>query len=302
MKGAVPFAAIVSAWHAFAFGYFGIFIPQSVKGKIGSHGALERIDWEYAAGFLSYHLPLRFLGQLKWLGWLMVISVAIFGAIAVWRHFPKLRALVLYWTLMTSLLFAAKAPFFSWYFPPVLWVFWLLSCYACYQLVNVVFPVASRRLALIAAAALVCCAAIGYGSRDAKTLYDKTRQRSPWLQVADFALANTTPGSRVYFEHIGLFGRRVDRIIIDPIGLISPAALDARQNAPDRYVAKVLQQENPELVVLYPDMLQQIQGNTADAQWFAATYEPAKVIPIIPSCHTFLLRSRSENTRLQPSM
>lgn len=240
LVGAAVFAAGVAALTA----YFGSPIPQSVIAKAGVYGIpgpwVGRSWWGWA-------MPLRFPGMLG-TGEALHLSVlsvvlgpaAVSGAIVLWPRRAGALALAVGACLVVWLGYGLLGvAYFYWYL--------LVPLAGVTTLAAVGLPRLVRGRLLYAGIALL----VATMWVDAYGLYMARAQNEYYgfATVADWLCDHVRPGEKVLLEPIGLIGWRAPVVIVDEVGLVSPAVARRRLQGPGWY-ADVADEERPDWIVI----------------------------------------------------
>jgi hypothetical protein len=240
LVGLAIFAAGVAALAA----YFGSPIPQSVIAKSSVYGTPGPWAGRYWWGWA---LPLRFPGMLatgeaRHLSALSVLlgPAAVAGAIALWRRRTGALALVVGACSVVWLGYALLGvAYFYWYL--------LLPLAGVAALAAVGLPRLVRGKLLYASIALLAATMWA----DAQNLYVGRAQNEYYgfATVADWLHDHVRPGDKVMLEPIGIVGWRNPLVVVDEVGLVSPAVAKRRLQGPGWY-ADVAGVERPDWLVV----------------------------------------------------
>jgi len=236
--------AVLAAGVAALTAYFGSPIPQSVIAKVsvyGTHGPWAgRYWWGWA-------LPLRFQGILVTgeAGHLSALSVllgpaAVAGAIALWRRRTSALALVVGACLVVWLGYSLLGvTYFYWYLLLPLAGVVALAALGLPRLVRGWMPYASIVLLVTTMWA------------DAYGLYVGRAQNEfyGFGTVSDWLRDHVRPGDKVMLEPIGIVGWQNPVVIVDEVGLVSPAVAKRRLQGPGWY-ADIAAAERPDWIVI----------------------------------------------------
>ena len=238
--GAAVFAVGVAALTA----YFGSPIPQSVIAKSSVYATPGPWVGRYWWGWV---LPLRFPGMLtsgeaRHLSVLSVVlgPAAVAGAIALWRRRSSALALVVGACLVVWLGYALLGvSYFYWYL--------LLPLAGVAALAAIGLPRLVRGGLLYASIALL----LATMWVDAYSLYVGRAQNEYYgfATVADWLRDRVRPGDKVMLEPIGIVGWLNPVVIVDEVGLVSPAVAERRLRGPGWY-ADVAGAERPDWIVI----------------------------------------------------
>ena len=241
--------AVLAAGIAALTAYFGSPVPQSVIAKSSVYGTpgpwAGRFWWGWA-------LPIRFQGMLatgeaRHLSTLSVLlgPAAVTGALVLWRRRTSALALFVGACLVVWLGYALLGvAYFYWYL--------LLPLAGVAALAAVGLPRLVRGRLLYAGVALL----VATMWVDAYNLYVARAQNEyfGFVGVADWLHDHVRPGDKVMLEPIGIVGWRNPVVVVDEVGLVSPAVARRRLRGPGWY-ADVADRERPDWIVLRRDAL-----------------------------------------------
>ena len=238
--GAALFAAGLAALTA----YFGSPVPQSVIAKSSIYGTPGPWAGRYWWGWA---LPFRFQGMLatgeaRHLSALSVVlgPAAVAGAIALWRRRTSALALAVGACLVVWLGYALLGvAYFYWYL--------LLPLAGVATLAAVGLPRRVRGGLLYVGIALL----VGTMWVDAYGLYIARAQNEYYgfATVATWLRDHVRPGDKVMLEPIGIVGWQNPVVVVDEVGLVSPAVAKRRLQGPGWY-ADVADREQPDWIVI----------------------------------------------------
>ncbi|HYM82437.1 MAG TPA: hypothetical protein VEY91_13625 [Candidatus Limnocylindria bacterium] len=235
---------------ALAF-YFGSFLPQSVLAKSQLYGTpgpwAGRGWWEWLLPFAFGRWPI--LSEATHLLPLTIVfaPAVVSGSVALWRARRTalahvVGAMVIVW-IGYALLGVA---YFYWYLAVPLGGLAALAAVGLPRLVQ-------GRGVLLAIALYV----LGTWTV-VTTLYLGRAQNESFgfARVSQYLQAQARPGERVMLEPIGLIGYRTPLVIVDEVGLVSPAVAKRRLQGPGWY-ADVARETAPEWLVVRRGLVRQ---------------------------------------------
>jgi hypothetical protein len=276
------FLLVALPWHVFALVKFQSLIPQTVTAKAVTNNMLHLSYWSYIVEFCRVYFPAGALLNSA-LPVLSLLAILIVGGVAVWRQYPLLRPLPVFWFCFNAFFIGAKAQLFSWYLPPTKWLAYFLVLAGFYAAWNQYLTV-RKHIALQLAPWCLLFALLAFHcvSGDYRFYQDRSKP-NPWTDLANYISYNTSPDDRIFLEHIGLVGYRSMRPILDDIGLVSPDILQIRRQHPETWIPESLRKHRPEVVVLYGWQLPDYEGKpwpAEDRNWFSARYEQKKIVEV----------------------
>jgi len=267
MRPEAPFAALVIAlaarWRArltalavvgVAFAaltaWYGSPVPQSVLAKASLYGTpgpwAGRHWWEWLVPFPMGRFPVAAEGQhLLPLAAVFLVSVILGAQVLApqWRSPAALAAAagVVVWLGYVVL----GVAYFWWYLVVPLGALAILA--------SVGFPLLIRSRALLLAAAL---AVLGIWSVGIPLYAGRAQaEAASFAPVAQYLEANGKAGESVLLEPIGLIGWRSRLRVLDESGLVSPK-IAARRRSGEGWYAEVVEREQPEWLVVRPEVLE----------------------------------------------
>lgn len=238
--GVAVFAAGVAALAA----YFGSPIPQSVIAKSSVYGTPGPWAGRYWWGWA---MPFRFpgmlsIGEARHLSALSVLlgPAAVSGAIALWRRRASALALTAGACLVVWLGYGLLGvAYFYWYL--------LLPLAGVTTLAAVGLPRLVRGRLLYASIAILVATmwvdAYGLYVARAQNEYYGFATAASWLHD------HVRPGAKVMLEPIGIIGWQNPVVVVDEVGLVSPAVARRRLEGPGWY-ADVAEAERPDWIVI----------------------------------------------------
>lgn len=202
-------AAVCAPWVIYAWHTFGDIVPSSLRAKLAYS--------KYAGHFSTSQFVAQFLGGY-WMLFVAMVACSVVGAILVARRKPELIPLLLwvpaYWAAM-----AWKAPGFSWYYVPPLWLAYGLAFLGLYVMARC-FRIPGWLPAAGLAAALVGANWLGVGE-----LVDRPRHASIHHQLGEYVAAHTPPGALIAAFEVGNLSYWGNRPTLDLLGLTSPEVI-----------------------------------------------------------------------------
>jgi hypothetical protein len=266
------FLLIAGTWLCFTWLYFGSVLPQSVIGKAVSHAAFVLPDRNYALIFLSAFVPALRFGVWGFLLIALAFLILLPPTVDLFKKFPVLRPMAIFFPLYVALFLASRAPLFSWYLMPPKWAFYFLAIYGLwfYESRLPAFfhlpPVALRIVPLLGVAVFLL------GVLEIKTDI-ATKIDFPSIAISDYIERNLRPGGSIFLEHIGLVGYKTDRYIFDYMGLVTPETTRLRKAYGPAWLPKAARKYNADLILLYDSDLSVIASTQdGDALWFQSHY------------------------------
>lgn len=262
----------VTGWLIFLKEYFGSIVPQSVVGKTVSHGAFTGLDVQYALQFLSAFVPAQKLG-----GWGLLVIGLVFASLfpsawEMWRDYPKVRPVLIFFPLYAGIFLFARAPLFSWYLVPPKWAFYLLAVYAVLWFLSRLPAVKFSWLRPSRAMGAVCLLLLALGFRSVAIQKGNELKSNP-LVLSSYIEQYLTPGGSVFLEHIGLVGYRCNCNIYDSMGLVTPETTRLRRLYRSGWLARAAREYRADIVILYDeDRAVLLSGVDEDSQWFRENY------------------------------
>jgi hypothetical protein len=240
---AVALALTAAGWGAIAW-YFGSLIPQSVIAKSTLYGTpgpwAGRIWWEWLLPLPLGRLPNIGEGAILYPMTIVLAPSFVLGARLLWaeRRSPVARvalALLVVWAGYAVL----GVAYFFWYFVVPLGALAIVAASGFPRLVR------GRALPIACALALLGSWVIS------RPLYLGRAQNEYYAfgQVAQWLRTHAKPGEKVMLEPIGLIGYRNGLVVVDEVGLVSPAVARRRLQGPGWY-ADVAASERPDWLVV----------------------------------------------------
>lgn len=285
----------VLTWTIFAFAEFGSVLPQSAVGKLASHGAFGAPEPAHIASGLSYLIPLSFLGVLRWPAWIVALLIAGWGAGRLSASSRSWRAASWFCVVYAAILIATKAPLFSWYYAPLVAYFWIFVVIGS---VGIAQHLARRSrfsgnvvAGLVSAVAFIAVSA--YAVSEAVKAWREPESVRETARLAREASDWVRPNETVLLEHIGLFGFRNDVRIIDPMGLVTPRAVELRRSSLDCWLAALVEEADPDVLVLYPDWRATLESSCAEGARLLRSYETIRSYATEPPSEVLRRRDRS---------
>jgi arabinofuranosyltransferase len=222
-----PFAAIPTAWGAFAYAYFGSLLPHTLQAKAQATPLLL-----YAAHLAKLPvavLPLANGGDSLPLG-LLFWALGIGGLALAVRRDPRLAVLPAWGALHAAAYLVLRPDVaFAWHVYPVA----LVAAVGDLAALGAVVARLPRIPAVAAAASFLAPLAWGTATfwRESPLLYWYGARDAMHREVAAFLREHGTPGDVVDAEEVGTLAYYADLPMIDHAGLVTPFALAARAPA-----------------------------------------------------------------------
>ena len=240
--------------------------------------------------FLNYLSPLDFPQ-----GYPLAASVAasVTLGLATWRTIQSFRdknisILGLFAILQISTLVLTRTTFFNRYFVPTLWAVLILSGLELGilgQQVQIKRPLSWGYLSVLF---LILFTGIYFGLQRAQEYKDKQfyRQEESLKAIGMWLNQNTPAQTTVLLEPLGYIGYFSDRIMIDEVGLVTPAVVDLkRQHVDPKLYFSIF---HPDYYVLHCDDALHLLGLTGDMNLGFAkeylliqTYNPLNFNPFV---------------------
>lgn len=241
--------ALAAAGVAGLWLYFGHPVPQSVLAKAGIYGhpgpLQARFWWDWLVPFPIGGAPVVTEGVHLFLLSVLMAPAVVRGAPVLWAARRSGLALAAAAALVIWLGYAGLGvAYFFWYLVVPLGGILLLAAAGLPRLV--------RGPAIYASAALFVVGMWGVGLQ----LYvGRAKQElQTFGRVADWLAANARPGETVFLEPIGLIGYRNPLVVLDEVGLVSPAVARRRLQGAGWY-ADILEERRPEWLVVRRSLL-----------------------------------------------
>lgn len=266
------FLTLVTGWLIFVREYFGSIVPQSVVGKTVSHGAFTGLDVRYALQFLSAFVPAQKIG-----GWGLLVIGLVFASLfpsarEMWRDYPKVRPVLIFFPLYAGIFLFARAPLFSWYSVPPKWAFYLLAVYAIWWFLSRLPAARVPWLRPSRAMSAACLLLLALGVRSVAIQNENELESNPLL-LSSYIEKYLTPGGSVFLEHIGLVGYRCNCNIYDSMGLVTPETTRLRRLYRSGWLARAAREYRADIVILYEEDRAVLLSRTdEDSQWFRDNY------------------------------
>jgi hypothetical protein len=252
LLGVGCFIVLSLPWQIYAYRTFHSLIPQSVVGKAVSHGAFEGVSWAYFEKYYQIYFPVGRLGRYAPVGIVASLALVLWGLWTVWKQFPLLRPLGVFFVCFTTAFYLAKAPEFQWYFPPAQWVGYFLLCMGLYSIWNQGLALGRNRVVQILPCSILMAGLIFQSAIGARDFWRDRSKPNHFVALSEYLVENSSPSSTIFVEHIGTVGFHVPRTIIDNMGLVSPEIAELKKANGDRWVPVSLTTLKPDVVVLYP--------------------------------------------------
>ncbi|MGC8668232.1 MAG: hypothetical protein ACP5VE_08980 [Chthonomonadales bacterium] len=247
-QAALPPSAVVGAWVAFAWVYFGSPLPNSVVAKLVAYGHLR------SAGALP-NLP-EFVTQFAKGPFQMALLAAFaWGAVFAWTRMPAMRPPLVWMFLYYGVMLASRVPAFGWYFVPGLPVYYGVAAVGMASAVSRLEASLTRRAGvgrcgatlegLLGAVLLAHVPAVARDVARAQALEDQVRR-----PIGQWLAGNTRPSDRVLLEPLGYIGYYSGRPMIDAVGIVSPQVLRFYRAGSRDPLADMIAAFHPEYVLL----------------------------------------------------
>ncbi len=222
--GVAIFAALIAAWLAFSYAYFGTMVPTSVVAKLGQ------------AGTGAWGGRFAFLAQLRdlWPGHvtvrdatLVLFVIALPLAVAAGRRYRDFRAgwLVLLWIgayLVAYGLLLRPAPY-PWYYAPLALGMGIVFTMGLDVLVGRAFA-RSRTVGVSVAVLAVGYLGFAGAGQAARTLHEPRHYKYRFFsEAAAWLNQRAAPGAVVACNEIGVLGYYYEKgPVLDLLGLVNP--------------------------------------------------------------------------------
>lgn len=238
-------AALVIAAGLGALGWwFGTVIPQSVIAKAQVYGTrgpwVGRYWWDWLSPFFLGRWPVLSEGTHLFVLSIVLAPAVVIGARALWpvRETGLGRAIAA--CLVVWLGYALLGvTYFWWYLGVPLAGFALLGAIGLPRIVRGRGVFVSALLYLVGMWTIALHLYVG-------------RLQTEFFQfgqVANYLVAHARPGEKVMLEPIGMVGWRAPLVVVDEVGLVSPAVARRRLEGPGWY-ADVSLREHPDWIVV----------------------------------------------------
>lgn len=270
------------AWFAFALGYYGALVPNTLLAKSGLSSTgdylLRSSYFAFAAGFPSNRLEM----QLAAGGWLLgaaKLGLVAVGARALGRCASSLGYAAAVYPFAAVLAYAIiGAPQHHWQIQSASFFFHLAAAAGAISLVTG-GSLASWRRGLALAAALATLALVGHNLRTTRTFF---AEQQSWLwrgvkyrlyaTIAEWINANLPASARVASAEVGVLGYFSDGFaVIDDSGLVSPIFDGRGELTDERFLSRL----RPDYVLLH--------GPTDGRRFRGRSTEPIHAFPYFAS-------------------
>jgi hypothetical protein len=230
-------------WVVFATAYFGSPIPHTIIAKWVNYSQFNQTSYfTHLAIILKYLSPFRDQTGLQWLGTSIVLGVACWG---IWKnrilHEKAFYPLVIFALVEILRLTLTRATFFNRYFIPLLWATLILFGMGLGALWSRLRTAPAPRIVFLSLFVLWATAQVITGISFAQTIREKqTFRHEASLKAMGLWLKNNTPPqSAVLLEPLGYVGYYSERIMIEEVGLVTPAVtkLKLRQIGNEQYTS-----------------------------------------------------------------
>lgn len=223
--------------------HFGSPLPQSVIAKAAVYGTPGpwggRHWWEWTLPLSLGRWPLMPDTRFLFLGTVLAAPAALAGLAAAWRLRRTGLGLALGALLAVWAGYAATgAVYFYWYLAAPLAAWFLLVALGLPRIV--------RGRALYVSAALLV---LGTWTTVWQLFAGRARAEESFAAVSTHLVRHSQPWQKVLLEPIGIIGWRAKLVVLDEVGLVSPAIAKRRREGPG-WMSDVVAREKPEWIVL----------------------------------------------------
>jgi arabinofuranosyltransferase len=259
--------------------YFGSPIPQSALAKASIYGhpgpLKSRFWWDWLVPFPIGGAPTITEGVHLFLLSVVIAPAAVMGVPVVWRFRTSALGLTVGAALTVWLGYVVVGvAFFFWYLVVPLGGVLVLAAAG--------MPRIARGPAIYASTALFV---LGMWSIGMQLYIGRAKlELGTFGAVADYLAEHARPGEKVFLEPIGLIGYRNPLVIVDEVGLVSPAVARRRAEGPGWYT-DVVNATRPDWLVVRRGLLTRGAGfagrwsplrSTAERDSLSAHYAVAK--------------------------
>jgi hypothetical protein len=252
--------------------YYHTLIPQSLLAKsqvYGTPGPLAgRIWWSWLiprpyqpvqppleqAHLVAFALlltPAAIAGAIRmWAARREAIALFAFGALSILAGYALLGVAYFYWYLLVPL--AGLAVFAAAGLPEIVRGRWLYASLAVY---------------------------LAFACRDGLTGYFARAnvEYEGFGAVASYLFDHASPGEKAFLEPIGMIGFQCPLVIVDEVGLVSPAVARRRLEGAGWY-ADIVERERPDWLITRAGLLREGQVWAGAGAPFRAASEPAAIL------------------------
>lgn len=267
--GLAAVALAMAAHHA----VYGTWVPQSMVAK----RAVYAIDpWVNSGKYLRR----MFLSQ-PW--GLPVYALALIGCFQAWRRAPQMLVFAA-WYLLYHAAFFARAPLFSWYLQPPMFVLAIFAGLGLWWLLARLEPAVERlgqRPELVTWAALAglvvvgtaACAYYAQGRSKSATYEQEVR-----LATGRWLTAHTSADALVFTESLGFVGYGAANAFVDWPGLVTPGAPELASGL-GRFegFSAIIEQHRPSYLALRDSEWQYLQSRHPEYRALARFEAPPQV-------------------------
>ncbi len=236
-KNAIIIGAIAAItylpWIVYAAAYFGSPIPYTVTAKWVAYSLFDQTPYiNHLGTVLRYLSPFREQINLQWLGTLLIMGVASWG---IWKNRlfrdRSFYILIIFVLFEISRLTLTRATFFNRYFIPILWASLILFGMGLGTLWDKLKTNPTTRKIFLSLVILWAIAQIISGILFARSVRERQffRHESSLKAMGLWLKSNTSPESTVLLEPLGYVGYYSDRIMIDEVGLVTPAVTELKR-------------------------------------------------------------------------
>ncbi len=243
--------------------YFGSPVPQSALAKASIYGHPGPIQgrhwWDWLVPFPLGGAPVVAEGVHLFLLSVLTAPAVVMGTPVLWRARRSALGLTVAAALVIWLGYALLGvAFFFWYLVVPLAGLLILAAAGMPRIV--------RSPAIYVSAGLYVLGIWGIGIQ----LYvgRAKLELGTFGAVADYLAANAQPGEKVFLEPIGLIGYRNPLVVVDEVGLVSPAVARRRAQGPGWYTDVIARER--------PDWLVARRGLLASGARFAGRWPPLR--------------------------
>ena len=242
---------------------YGSPLPQSALAKAmiyGHPGPLQsRVWWDWLIPFPIGGAPQVAEGVHLFLLSVLIAPAVVLGAIEVWRARRSALGLAVAASLAVWLGYAVVGvAYFFWYLVVPLGGFMILAAAGLPRLVRSPAVYVSAGVYLVGIWTIGFQVYVGRAKLEAAT----------FGAVAEYLETHAKPGEKVFLEPIGLIGYRNPLVVVDEVGLISPAVARRRTQGPGWYT-DIVHLERPDWLVVRAALLARGAG-------FAGRWEPLR--------------------------
>ncbi|HKQ59627.1 MAG TPA: hypothetical protein VJY35_17330, partial [Candidatus Eisenbacteria bacterium] len=257
-------------------------VPQSALAKAAVYGHPGPIQgrawWDWLLPFPLGGAPKVAEGVHLFLLSVLMAPAVVMGAPVVWRARRMALGLAAGAALTVWLGYAALGvAYFFWYLTVPLAGFLLLAACGMPRIVR------SRAVYVSMGIYMVGIWTMGYQLYVGRAKLEE----GMFVAVADHLAARAQPGQQVFLEPIGMIGYRNPLVVIDEVGLVSPAVARRRAQGPGWYT-DIVAERRPDWLVVRGALLTRAEGfaaltaplrNPAERDSLLARYAVSGVFP-----------------------